>query len=261
MKKKLTIGILIFAGISAQAWQIQSSEFNSWVESLKAPASVFEQLNSYFQGQNQSAYVQALPNLLQQKVFGEMQARLVALDASDRCETFFNGRFISKLFPSSPSGAKEFEKEMIRAESVSCLGIKNTESVFEALMSDEFQKKTIMGLEQINSNPQTNMVCHNISTFGIGRSDYCFTQNVWRDEDLFVIHSYNESNSKKATAIVYFREMLTVVKKLKNGEALVYNLTYGRGPDLPFHSVVLRMLKGQHQTFIDELKAHSRRLL
>lgn len=258
MNKKIPGLLSIFLSLAAQAWQIQTSEFNSWVDSLKAPPAVYEQLNSYFQGQDQSGYVAALPDLLQAKAFGEMQARLAALDASGRCETFFNAAFVSKLFPSSPASSKEFEKEMIRAESVSCLGEKNTESVFEALMSDEFQQKTISGLEQIKSDPQTNKVCHNISTFGIGRSDYCFTQNVWRDGELYVIHSYNESNSKRATAYVYFREMLTVIKKLKNGEALVYNLTYGRGPDLPFHSVVLRMLKGQHRTFIDELKAHSR---
>lgn len=258
MSKKITGLLLILGALNSQAWQIQTSEFNSWIESLKAPTVVFDQLNTYFQGRDQSAYVASLPGLLLAKSFGEMQARVAAIDTSDRCETFFNASFVTKLLPSSPAGVKEFEKEMIRAESVSCLGQKNTESVFEALMSDEFQKKTIMGLEQIKSDPQTNKVCHNISTFGIGRSDYCFTQNVWRDEDLFVIHSYNESNSKKATAYVYFREMITVVKKLQNGEALVYNLTYGRGPDLPFHSVVLRMLKGQHQKFIDELKAQSR---
>ena len=258
MNKNITALLLILIALTARAWQIQTSEFDSWVESLKAPAAVLEQLNTYFQGQDQSAYVASLPELLLKKSFSEMQARLTALDNSDRCETFFDAGFVSKLFPSSPAGVKTFEKEMIRAESVSCLGQKNTESVFEALMSDEFQKKTIMGLDQIKSDPQTNKVCHSISTFGIGRSDYCFTQNVWRLDDLFVIHSYNESNSKKATAFVYFREMLTVVKKLKNGEALVYNLTYGRGPDLPLHSVVLRMLKGQHQTFIDELKSRSR---
>ena len=257
MKKKTATGILILLTLTAQAWQINTSEFSPWVESLKAPAEVFEQLNAYFQGR-EATYVRTLPDLLKAKAFNEMQTRLAALDATDRCETFFNAGFISKLFTSNPSGVSDFEKEMIRAESVSCLGQKNAESVFEALMSDEFQKKTIMGLEQIKSDPQTNKVCHTISTFGIGHSDYCFTQNVWRNDDLFVIHSYNESNSKKATAFVYFREMLTVVKKLKNGEALVYNLTYGRGPNLPFHSVVIKMLKGQHQTFIDELKAHSR---
>ena len=260
--KNLTLLIAAFVlPVSASAWQIHTSDFASWTASLKVPASVFAQLNSYFQEKpagDQSAYVASLPDLLRQKSFGEMQARLAAIDSSERCETFFNASFVSKLFKSSPVGAQEFEKEMIRAESVSCLGQKNTGSVFEALMSDEFQKKTIMGLAQIKSDPQTNQVCHSISTFGIGRSDYCFTQNVWQEGELFVIHSYNESNSKNATAIVYFREMLTVIKRLKNGEALVYNLTYGRGPDLPFHSVVLRMLKGQHSTFIEELKAYSR---
>lgn len=261
MKNIFLLITALLLPVSAVAWQINKSDFASWVASLKAPASVFTQLNFYFQENpagDQSGYIAGLPDMLRIKSFEEMQTTFLAVDSADRCETFFNANFISKLFVSSPLGVKEFEKEIIRAESVSCLGQRNTEKVFEALMSDDFQKRTIMGLTQIYSNPQTNQVCHDISTFGIGRSNYCFTQNVWQDGELFVIHSYNESNSMNATALVYFREMLTVIKKLKNGEAIVYNLTYGRGPDLPFHSVVLRMLKGQHSTFIEELKSHSR---
>lgn len=260
---KTLFSILVASTSTAHAWQIQTGDFNQWVASIKPIPSVYEQLDVYFR-ENQSdnrnqqvSYVQNLPELLKERSMREMIDALAAYDSATSCRTFFNAGFIGKLFTTSPSFVKDFEKEMLRVESASCLGAKNLDSVFNVLMSDEFQKKTIMGLEKITSDLQTNRVCQDISVMAIGRSNYCFTQNIWKDTENFVIHSYNESNAANASAYVYFREMVTVIKKLKTGEVVVYNLTYGRGPNIPFHSLAIRLIKGQHPTFINELIAGS----
>ena len=253
------LAAMILFSSTGFAWQINSGEFNQWSAALKPRPSVYEQIDMFFKKNAAgseplySAYVQALPNLLKEKMFKDMIGSLNYYNSNASCKSFFTAQFPGRLFDNSPAVANKFESEMMRFESVSCIGIKNLNDVFETLMTDEFQKRTILGLNKIKSEPQTNRVCHNISIFAVGRSDYCFTQVIWQDEENYVIHSFNESNAQDATAFVYFREMISVVKKMKNNEILVYNLTYGRGPDLTFHSIVTNLLQNQQTKFADEL--------
>ncbi len=264
MKLNVTLFIsFLVLNSAAQAWQVHSGDFREWQNSIQALPSVYDQLAEYFKKNSNlpqdqaSQYVKTLPQYLKEKSFAEMTAVMANYDNNSNCKTFLNLNFVNQLAPSSPVSSREFEKEMIRIESVSCLGLRSLDSVFEVSMSDDFQKATVNGLKQIKSDPQSNQICHQLSVTGLGFSDYCFTENIWKDGESYVIHSFNEVNSKKATAFVYFREILTVVRKLKSGEVMVYNLAYGRGPDLPFHSIVLGMIKSQHPTYISELQTRS----
>ena len=148
---------------------------------------------------------------------------------------------------------EDFESEALRIETMDCLGKLDHNKVFATLMSDSFQKKSVSGLQDMQSDQTNNLVCQKTSIFPIGKSSYCFTQNIWQNENTYVIQSFNETNNAGASSPVYFREVFTVIKKMSSGDVLLYNLAIGRGPDLPFHSIVKATVRNQQQSMIQQL--------
>ena len=178
--------------------------------------------------------------------------------ASQQCSKIAKIQF-SETISDSKSNETEnklavaFEKEILRVETLDCLGALDLEKVFQVFMSSEFQKKSISGLLSTASSPEINQVCQKTYVLGLGTSDYCFTQDIWRNENTIVIHSFNETNKTAVSAPVYFREVLTVIEKTKDNMVSIYNLAYGRGPDLPFHSIVKNIVSKQQARLIEQL--------
>ncbi len=261
LTKSLFFSLLIYCSF-AQAWQFQTGDYKSWSSNLVIADSVAAQIDLHFQNEGQlvnSPYSTAFPKAMLLKIFSEMESRMNSSDlASSICTAYTNITFPKLNFPMAIPGrelsaAKSFEKEFLRVESLDCLGEKNLNSVFSVFLSDAFQLSAINGLKDIKTDQKTNKVCHKTKIFGVGESDYCFTQNLWRDENTIVIHSFNETNKAGIEAPVFFREVVTVLKKLKNNHVVLYNLAYGRGPKLPFHPIVKGIVAQQQAALIETL--------
>lgn len=262
---KTTLCFLIAASAQmVQAWQIISGgPYNAWQASLTDVSSVSAQINLYFQNlqqPNAGSYAVALPGLMKNKLFSEM---LMMMNTSDLANSICRPQsmidFPVKLFSNSPAYAQDFEKEVLAVRTLDCLPELNLDKVFNTLMSDDFQKQSIKGLKAISSNQTTNLVCQQTKVFGIGKSDYCFTQHIWKDTDTYVIHSFNETNKAGIESPVYFREVITVLKKLKNNQIVFFNLAYGRGPDLSFHGIVKNVVKKQQVELVNALVSESQK--
>ena len=253
--------LLVIMSLSsvANAWQISTGDFKSWQNSLTIEPSVAIELNKFF-AQNSSSvtYAEQFPVLMKDKVFTEALAALAATEQSTTvCPKFssvqFPGQITHKNDPVLSSMANAFESEMLRVETLDCLGRVDLEKVFNVFMSAEFQRKAINGLKPFTPDQTTNQVCQQASVIGLGNSAYCFTQKIWKDADTIVIHSFNESNKPNVSAPVYFREVITVFKRTQQNEILVYNLAYGRGPNLPLHSFVKSTVQKQQARLIELL--------
>lgn len=264
MKNLIFLNLAFFVYCtSATAWQISTGDFNEWERSLVIKPSVSSELNNFFQlkiPQSSIAinYSEQLPKFMKKKIFAEALAAMGPLDnPSTSCNQFskvqFPGHITTQTDPQSAHAAKAFEAEMIRVETLDCLSNRELENVFAVFMSSDFQKKSIKGLKSITANEATNQICQQTSVFGLGNSSYCFTQDIWKNSDTIVLHSFNESNAPGVAAPVYFREVITVFKRTLQNEVLVYNLTYGRGPDLPLHSLIKGMVQKQQARLIELL--------
>ncbi len=235
---------------SAQAWQIETGDYDKWLNSLTPPAGVEKQVALFWKRNNL-----ADPPLDYIADFGQtMKLKFTSeIKTFNTCANNTRIDFLDSVFSNSPAAAAPFENNFLRIESVNCLGRLNLDKVFNQFLDPEFNKRTIQGLKKITIDPNTNKVCHETSILAIGKSSYCFTQNIWKNEHKYVIHSFNEENAAGIEAPVYFRQVITVFEKLPSDEIIIYALAYGRGPNIPFKSLVKGVIKSQQKNLIDEL--------
>ncbi|MBC7420713.1 MAG: hypothetical protein H7328_08290 [Bdellovibrio sp.] len=248
---KLILSLLVVISYAkANAWQVDSGDYNLWASQIKPISSVTQQIHLFWDRNNQSDnpmdYIQNFAGDVQKKIFTEMKT-------SYTCGNEIKVDFLSSVLSNSPVMARKFEEGFLRIESLNCLGKLNLDKVFKVFMSNEFQQKTIQGLKKITSDENKNIVCQETSIFSIGKSSYCFTQHIWKNDSKYVIHSFNETNAPGIDAAVYFREVITVFEQLPSQDIVVYNLAYGRGPDLSFKSIVKGVIKSQQESLITEL--------
>lgn len=263
MRKINSLLCLLALSSFANAWQISSGDFTTWKKSLRIEPSVAIEMNNFFiqksiQSSSSILYSEQFPQVMKNKVFTEALSALAVVEQSTAiCPKFskvqFPGEVTSQVDPQMSTLAAAFETEILRVETLDCLGRVDLEKVFNVFMSSEFQKKSINGLKAVTADQATNQVCQQTSIFGLGSSSYCFTQKIWKDSDTIVIHSFNESNKPNVSAPVYFREVITVFKRTLQNEILVYNLAYGRGPNLPLHSFVKSTVQKQQARLIELL--------
>ena len=250
--KLIVFTYLFVAGTPARAWNIQTGDLTSWIASLKPLPSVSEQIELFWKNNGaDSAYVQSFPIEVKNKLFNEIENSL-------SCANAISVDFPENILVNSPVSARDFENGFLRVESMNCLGELDLEKVFNVFMSKDFQSRTIKGLKKFTLDEAKNKVCQQTSVFGIGDSAYCFTQHIWRNDSKYMIHSFNETNADHIEAPVYFREVLTVLEKLPSDDIVIYNLVYGRGPNLPFKGIVKNIVKNQQENLISELVRSAR---
>jgi len=253
------IGCIFFLSQHAHCWNVSTDSFQNWSKTLIAKPGVKTELSKFFIDQDinpNTPDVQAyIPAFIQQTHHDYLQ-KVSSLLADSENQNLKCNNQTEIDFPEHITDFKigeEFESQALTVESMDCLGQLNIHKVFSTLLSDQFQKKSVSGLQSILTNETTNQVCQQTSVFPIGKSDYCFTQNIWKNDTTYVIQSFNELNNNKPSAMVYFREVFTVIKQLKSGEVFIYNIVLGRGPDLPMHFIVKSTVKSQQQTMIQQL--------
>ena len=244
--------------VTAQAWVIDKGDSSKWLVSRAPAPSVYSEMNKYFidyhPGTDARAYVSHFITSMHVSLVNEAEYTLAKKLKETTCSSDIKVTFPETLTQGyNFQGQHEFESEVLKIQSYDCLGKLNLHTVFETLMSDAFQRKTIDGLKFILSNQKNNQVCQKVSIFPLGTSHYCFTQHILATSNQYIIHSYNEANIEQPSAPAYFREAVTIFTQLPNGEVSVYNLAYARGPDLPVHSIVKKVITQRQQTSIQDL--------
>lgn len=259
LKKLFAMTYLISAFTStALAWQIQKNADSNWLDAQQAKPSVYQEMNKYFveiELPTQAIpYTQYFIKFMHQKIVTETTNSLKAKLSQASCIPSSSVSFPETLTLKHNFEAKiGFEKEIVKTQSYDCLGKLNLDKVFFTFMSEKFQSQAIKDLDYIHINESTNTVCHKVSIFMFGQTHFCFTQNVLANEKQYIVHSFNEKNIGDPKARVYYRESVSVFTQLPDGEVSLYNLAYGRGPDLPFHGVVEKLVKNQQEFFIQKL--------
>lgn len=253
--------ILSIIASSANAWKIDTGDFKAWSKSIVAVPAVGQQIHLYFNTKEPEAdkvqvasYASTLPALMKERIFSEATKAMGDADTKlASCKSFNRVDFPKKLFANSPAVAVAFEKETLRFESLACLGQKNLDQVFNVFSSDDFQKQAIKGLKSYSSDQSNNQICRATKLFIIGTSANCYKQQIYRNENTIVIHSYNESNQEGVDAPFYFRESIMIVKRLENNDIALYNLGYARGPKLPPEFLVKTFASKQYAETMEKL--------
>lgn len=249
---KLILPLLMFAAQNSFAWVTQQGDLNQFVSNLNMSAGAQEQLSSFF-----NAQVPDYGNRLFQVYKGDLSRSLNGLTSDFQCRSQFYVQFNENLSQSQQASEREFESQLLRLESLDCLPGLDLQRVVTTYLSDSFQLKYINGLKFSQSDEKNNWVCQRTSVFPIGNSDYCARFHIWQNENMVVVFSLNEVNNNSPKAPVFFRAVTTVFKKMKDDSVLIYNLTYGRGPALPMHSIVKSLAAKQHKPFIEGLARES----
>ena len=259
---KTAIVAFLLTSQNVFAWNIQQGELATWLNQLTPKPSVYQEIQRYFG--KQAVNSEAVKNYATAFVgqINEAFIAKVAQNYQNSSNTNLKCKQSSKVeFPGVITqfniGA-EFESEALSIETMDCLGKLDHHKVFQTFLSDTFQMNSVTGLKSVQSNQTTNQLCQVTDVFPIGKSSYCFTQNIWSDDSTYIIQSFNEMNGVGAEAPVYFREVFTIIKKMPNSEVYIYNLALGRGPDLPFHFLVKSTVKSEQSKAIDALIEASR---
>ena len=255
--KTALVGLVLFSQ-NALAWNIQQGELANWLNQLAPKPSVYQEMQKYFgQGASSAAvsnYITGFVGHVHQSFIEKVtQNYQNSSNVNLKCKNSSAVDF-PEVITSMKFGSK-FESEALSVETMDCLGKLDHHKVFQTFLSDAFQVNSVTGLVNVKSNQATNQVCQATDVFPVGKSSYCFTQNIWADASTYIIQSFNETNNPGAEAPVYFREVFTVIKKMPNGEVFIYNLALGRGPDLPLHFVVKSKVKSEQAKAINALKA------
>lgn len=260
LKKYLLLLPLLLINSAAQAWVIEQGNFDQWVKGIDINPGVSAQLGLYFTNAGAEAnklntqYKRQFPGQIMNRSFHEMRLAMTNLtDPRVACAPMNKVDFPESITENSTADIENFEKQIMRVESKDCLGVHDLTSVVNVFLSDRFQKESVKEIKTHQANQATNKVCQTSYAFGIGNSAFCFTYNMWRNEDTVVVHSLVDTNVANIQTPVYLRSLLIVFKKLSNGQILLYSLTYGRGPEIPLHSVVKSFVGQKHQTIINTL--------
>lgn len=259
--KKVALISLLIGAQNALAWNVQQNDLGTWLNHLTPKPSVYQEMQNFFinQGAPAAESQQYTVGFIQQ-IHKDLTTRAAqtyqnSLKPNLKCKSSSQVEFPGKM-TANKLGA-EFESEALRIETMDCLGKLDHHKVFQTFLSDDFQLNSVTGLKKIKSNQAVNQICQITDVFPVGKSSYCFTQNIWADESTYVIQSFNENNQSGVEAPVYFREVFTIIKKMPNGEVFIYNLAVGRGPDLPLHFVVKSTVKNEQAKAIEALKEAS----
>lgn len=256
--------LLVLSSFNAQAWIIQSNDnTREWLLQQQPKTSVYQEMNKYFTENDPKTdakpYIKSFISNVHQSLVTEADNSLAHKLNEPSCKSATKISYPKSLTSQYNFKSKvNFEKEIIKIQSYDCLGQLNVHRVFDVLMSPDFQKDAVDGMKAASADQKNNRVCQRISLFPFGTSSVCFTQNVLLKGNQYVIHSFNEENINNPSAIAYYRDSITVITQLKNGEVSIYNLGYARGPDLPFHSVVESVIKKQQKTLIEKLIQQAR---
>lgn len=259
MRSTILIFTFFITAVNAHAWQISlEADPKAWLFDQKAKSSVYTEMEKYFSENypygNPKSYVKSFIDSTHSKLVKEAHNSIQFKIGNNTCQPALNVTFPEASVMSTEfSAQKKFEKEITRIESYDCLGKVDLHKVFRLFLSDEFQLQSIDGLKTINTDQSSNKVCQLVSLFPLGSANFCFTQHILKLDKQYVIHSYNEENINKPSIPTYFRESIMVLSELNNSEVSLYNLTYGRGPDLPLHGIVKKIIKNQQQNIIENL--------
>lgn len=216
-------------------------------------------LSRYFSEKNltlsssEKLAVQAYPAILRQMMFREMSAR-ESTESKGSCRSSLAVTFPGLVLKARIKRLTEFEAEMLKLDSVDCLGRVSLEKALQTFLNDSFQMKSISGLVKSQSDELTNRVCQQTSVSGVGHSSYCYVNQIWKDQTGYLVFSFVDSSDPTFSAPVYLRAVLTYFRLSKSGEVQMLNLSFGRGPDLPFHFLVKGIVAGQRRDFVEALK-------
>lgn len=263
MKTKISFLITLYFVSSAQAWVTESGNIYHWLAAQKPKNSVYTEMNKYFTendpGTNAQPYVRSFIDSVHRAMISEADASLQRKLGQEKCTSQTQISFPEKVTQQYSFKSKVmFEKQIVKVQSYDCLPQTDAKLVFETLLSEKFQLKTINGIKSVSADESTNRVCQTISLFPLGTSKTCFTHNILSNPGQYVIHSFNEENINNPSAPAYFRETIVVITQLKNNEVSIYTLNYGRGPDLPFHGIVEKIIYKQQQQLIKNLTSMTR---
>lgn len=249
----LSLAFLI-ASVSenANAWRVDHSSDNNWLTNIIATPSVYAEMNKYFKEEDPShdalpyvqSFVPAVHSIMVNETYEFINDKVEQPGCVPSIDVSFPEQITQKFDFDSKN---EFEGHFLKVESYTCLGKLDLDKVFETLMSESFQRKAINGLKSIQLNQANNQACVETKIFGLGTSHYCLTKRVQKNEDQYIIQSFNEQNLNDPDAPVYFKETINVITRLPNGEISLYNLMYARGPDLSFKGVIRGKVKDQQE--------------
>lgn len=260
MKIRISFFITLYFVVTAQAWLEKSGDVHSWLAEQRPKNSVYIEMNKYFSKNDPETdarpYIQSFVNYIHNTIISEADTSLKQKLSQEVCKNQTQISFPEKITQQYSFKSKlKFEKQIVKVQSYDCLGNADARHVFETLLSAKFQLQTIDGMKATSADQSTNRTCQTISLFPLGTSNTCFTQNILSNPGQYVIHSFNEENINNPSAPVYFRESIVVITQLKNGNVSIYTLSYGRGPDLPFHGIVEKVIYKQQKKLIDNLNA------
>ena len=243
---------VLFFAPSVFAWDIKTGPLQDWLEQVTFNEKAQEQLAPFFRQRNRAeleAYGTAVFEIYKKQLTDGMKKWNMEGEA---CALQSRVEFASDLTRSGRSDEQEFESEILKMESLDCLVKAPLEKTVALFLSDSFQLRGFPDVKASKSDETTNMVCQKTSVFLLGDSEYCTRNFMWRNDSTVFILSVNEYNGARVSAPVHLRLVTTVFHKMADGRLKMYNLTMGRGPDLPMHSLVKSMAAKQHKAFIEK---------
>lgn len=253
-QRLLTVLSFLFAASACWAWQFDMGSYSKWFQGVQLPQETLTPLKHYFT-QDSAEEIKIYGD----KVLATYKQTLSAFVSNlqngktPSCETSVNLNFDKNLTKSPQANAQSFEAELLQIDAVACLPSFELEKTVELFYSDDFQLKYIDGLKTSQSDETTNTVCQTTKVFGVGNSNFCSRYSFWRNQSTVIAFSVNVKNDVTASGPVYLRLVTTVFHKIQDGRILVYNLTYGRGPNLPLHSLVKSVAGKQQKTLMSAL--------
>lgn len=261
MNFKITLLITLTSSFCT-AWQVNSGDLQGWLSKTTAKQSVYTEMQKYFSdhGGLNPADKDYTKQFVTRTHLGLLKSAQLANQKYEAANATCSSSSLID-FPGNITGLNTgsgFEKDVMRIQTVDCLGAVNLDKVFSLMMSSDFQKQAISAIKRITVNEATNLICHDTYVFLLGSSSYCFTQNIWHDQNTYFIQSFNELNRGVQDVPVYFREVVTVIKKLKSGQVVIYNVSYGRGPNLPLQEAAKMYVSSQQQTVMNLLRSKLR---
>ncbi len=265
MTNRINLKIVLLIALSSSfssAWQVGSGDLQKWIPKTNAKQSVYTEMQKYFSdhGGLNPADKDYTKQFVTRTHLGLLKSAQLANQKYDAANAACSSSSLID-FPGSITGLNAgsgFEKDVMRIQTIDCLGAVNLDKVFTLMMSSDFQKQAISAIKRITVNETTNQICHDTYVFLLGSSSYCFTQNIWHDQNTYFIQSFNELNRGVQDVPVYFREVVTVIKKLKSGQVVIYNVSYGRGPNLPLQEAAKVYVSSQQQTVMNLLRSKLR---
>lgn len=245
---------------TAMAWQVVGGDFNVWLNQIKPKESVYIELEKYFVDDNISSqqvrdYTTAFMTKSHSLVYKNMLTAMKKSQSQQGCKPESNTTFLEN-FTGIKTG-KKFEEHLLQIDTLECFSNVDVHKAFNTIMSKNFQLEYISELKNMQVDETTNRICQDTYVFPVGKSSYCFTLNIWSDGKSYVVHSYNELNRGNPSAPVYFREAVTVLMQLDNGKLAAYVGALGRGPKLPFHSIVVNTVESNQKKLLNALKVEA----